>query len=114
MANYPDVINGVVAVAPYEVSTDRKVLISEYETGIEQRRVINHRALKTINLRYVALKIGDFSTLIGFYNSMSGSYLSFVFIEPDLTAIKARFGKPFDYSQEGPFYDVKVQIQEIL
>lgn len=82
METYPDVITGIPARLPFRVSTQRAVLKTEFESGIEQRRALWNAPRRDIRLSYPALTFAQGDELRRFYEARGGSFERFNFYFP--------------------------------
>lgn len=118
MATYPNVDTEVQGMIPFEYGEQQKVLISNYEDGKEQRRVVWSRPRKMIKINYKARSIADLNTIRNFYQSMKGPLESFTFFFPTSAggaAINARFSEnPIEYSIERDRADFTVELVELI
>ena len=92
MAIYPDLYdrsigtNYVYAAAPFDHSEYYSVLITEFENGSEQRRLLQATPKRIVRLNYSPIKYSDAIIIKEFYSARRGSFESFAFYYPQLVA----------------------------
>jgi hypothetical protein len=82
METYPDIITGIPARLPFRVSTQRAVLKTEFENGVEQRRALWNAPRRDVRLNYPALSFAQGYELKRFYEARGGSFERFNFYFP--------------------------------
>lgn len=79
---YPDVITGIPAVLPLRYSTNRAVLKTEFETGLEQTRLLWPAPRRDVRISYSVTTFARAHELRRFYEARGGSYERFSFFFP--------------------------------
>lgn len=82
MVVYPDIITGIPATLPLETATSRAVLKTEYENGIEQRRLLWDSHRRDVKINYSILHFDAANELRRFYEARKGSFEKFYFFFP--------------------------------
>lgn len=88
METYPDVITGIPATLPLRYATQRAVLKTEYENGIEQRRLMWASHRRDVSIRYSVMPFAKAHELMRFYEARGGSFEMFNFFFPQITTYK--------------------------
>ena len=100
----------------YEENVRYKTIVSEFESGYEQRRQKWANPLRKFRLVYTARTAADYNTMLTFFNARKGSYDSFVWNNyNDSTNYNVRFVSD-DISVRQRAYDVfdfEVELQEV-
>ena len=86
MSVYPDVITGVPSTLPISHSSSRAVLKTEFNSGIESRRLLSGSLRRQVSITYATLLYSDANVLRRFYEERSGSFESFSFYYPQDSA----------------------------
>lgn len=93
---YPDVSDasiGVPAIVPFQWSENQLVLVSEFETGREQRRLVWDSPRRAVRLDYRYTSLENADEIYGFYKKMSGPLTAFLFFFPTFNSyINERVG----------------------
>ena len=84
MSIYPDVITEVPATLPIEHSHAQAVLTTEFENGVESRRLLWPATRKSISVNYDVVTFANSNVLRRFYESMDGPFQKFVFYFPQV------------------------------
>lgn len=82
METYPDVITGIPAIIPLSYATQRAVLKTEYENGVEQRRLMWASHRRDVRINYSVLPFDKAQELLRFYEARGGSFEMFNFFFP--------------------------------
>jgi hypothetical protein len=82
MAVYPDVLSLIPATLPIVHSTNQAVLKTEFETGVEVRRLVRSSVRRNIKINYAPLRFAASNELRRFYEDREGSFKRFVFYFP--------------------------------
>jgi len=82
MEVYPDVIEVIPAVIPYKHSSYRSVLKTEFESGVEQRRLLGNSTRRTVDINYPLMIFAKANELRRFYEARKGSFEQFIFFYP--------------------------------
>ncbi len=82
MEVYPDVITGISATLPLETATSVAVLKTEYDNGIEQRRLLWDSHRRDIKINYSIMHFDKANELRRFYEARRGSFEKFLFFFP--------------------------------
>ncbi len=82
MSVYPDVITGIPAVIPFDHTSFRMVLKTEFENGIEQRRLLGASTRRMVKIGYPFLTFENANILRRFYEARRGSFEQFLFFYP--------------------------------
>lgn len=82
MSVYPDVITGIPAVIPFNHTSSRSVLTTEFENGIEQRRLLGSSTRRIVKIGYPFLTFENANILRRFYEARRGSFEQFLFFYP--------------------------------
>jgi hypothetical protein len=84
METYPDVLTGIPAILPLKYATQRAVLKTEYENGVEQRRLLWASHRRDVSLNYSVLPFALANELRRFYEARGGSFQMFNFFFPQI------------------------------
>ena len=84
MSVYPDVITGVAATLPFEHASFQAVLATEFENGIEVRRLVQDSTRRDVRINYSILSFADANLLRRFYEARKGSFESFMLFYPQV------------------------------
>lgn len=82
MEVYPDIITGISATLPLETATSVSVLKTEYENGIEQRRLLWDSHRRDVKINYSIMHFDKANELRRFYEARKGSFEKFYFFFP--------------------------------
>lgn len=84
MSVYPDVITSIRATLPIEHSISQAILATEFENGVEQRRLVWDSVRRNIKINYSILEFAYSNSLRRFYETRKGSFHSFSFFFPQI------------------------------
>lgn len=85
MSVYPDIISsGIRATLPLEHATSQAVLVTEFENGVEQRRLLWDSVRRNVTINYSILYFEYANELRRFYEARKGSFESFSFFFPQI------------------------------
>lgn len=84
METYPDVITGIAATLPLRYATPRAVLKTEYDNGIEQRRLLWASHRRNVDINYSVMPFDKAHELMRFYEARGGSFEMFNFFFPQI------------------------------
>lgn len=82
MPAYKDILTEIPSITPFVSTREQKVIVSEFETGLEQRRLIDGYVRRVIKLKYPILTYSQAKELKDFYEEMHGPYQDFGFAFP--------------------------------
>jgi len=82
MSYYPDVITDVPASLPIECPYFSPTLITKFESGVEQRRLLSNAIQRNVKIFYKNVEFAQANTLRRFYEDRRGSFHSFDFFFP--------------------------------
>lgn len=82
MEVYPDIITGISATLPLETASPVAVLKTEYENGIEQRRLLRDSHRRNVNITYSIMHFDKANELRRFYEARNGAFEKFYFFFP--------------------------------
>lgn len=82
MSVYPDVITVVRSTLPLSHSTSQAVLKTEFNSGVESRRLLNGSLRRQVSISYATLIFSEANVLRRFYEARKGSFESFSFYYP--------------------------------
>lgn len=85
MSVYPDIITEVPSTLPFSHSSSRAVLKTEFNSGIESRRLLNGSLRRQVSISYATISYPEANVLRRFYEARSGSFESFSFYYPQDT-----------------------------
>lgn len=84
LAIYPDVLLEIPATLPLEFSTARAVLATEFDNGLESRRLLWNSHRRNVNISYNIMEFVHANELRRFYEDRKGSFEAFVFYFPQI------------------------------
>lgn len=84
MAIYPDVITGVPATLPLVYSQNQAILKTEFENGVESRRLLWPAVRRNVTINYDVVTFENANVLRRFYESMDGPFQRFAFYFPQI------------------------------
>ena len=84
MSVYPDIITEVKSTVPLQWADNFRVLSTQFETGQENRRLIDGYVRRTVRVSYAPAKYEQANTLRRFYEDMRGPFESFSFFFPQI------------------------------
>jgi len=79
---YPDIISEVPGTIPFEFGVEQRSLVTHFENGSEQRRLIDISPRRNVKLYYTAITQAQAQTLHTFYRGTYGTLESFYFVFP--------------------------------
>jgi len=82
MASYPDVVNHVKGVIPFQWACEQKIIKTEFGDGTESRRLIWQSARRNVSIQYKFLSLYDTHIIYDFYRKRNGPYELFSFFFP--------------------------------
>jgi hypothetical protein len=82
MSVYPDVITEIPATLPLQHSSSQSVTMTEFDNGVEQRRLNWDSVRRNVKLRYDLLYFDKANELRRFYEARKGPFESFNFFFP--------------------------------
>ena len=101
----------------YTFSGAFRTLITESEFGYEQRRPIWHEPKKLFRLQYDVLNNSEMTTLSNFfYNTASGMYNTFDYVDRDSVTYNCRFTNDeltFEEFRNG-YYRCSIELTEVF
>lgn len=84
MSIYPDVITSIPATLPIEYAGEQAILSTEFENGIESRRLIWNFVRRNVRINYSVMTFANSNSLRRFFEDRKGPFLSFSFFCPQI------------------------------
>lgn len=101
---YPDIVSGVPSVIPFEYGMEQRALITEFENGAEQRRVIDGSPKRYIKINYSNMTYSDANTITTFYRAVDGPLTSFRFVFPNNKTVADEYAGSATYTGQTQLY----------
>lgn len=79
---YPHIVKEISCTLPFQHNESQAVLSTEFENGVEVRRLIQDAPRRGLRIAYSPIFFDDVNVLRRFYEQRSGSLLSFDFYYP--------------------------------
>jgi len=79
---YPDIVTVIPSTLPLAYSSSQAVLSTEFENGLESRRLVQNSIRRDVALQYSTMTFPQANTLRRFYEARNGSFDKFVFWFP--------------------------------
>jgi hypothetical protein len=80
--NYPDVLTNIKATLPIEHATHQAVMATEFENGVEQRRLVQDSVRRKVLVNYSSLDFDQANEIRRFYEARQGAFEEFFFYFP--------------------------------